>query len=275
MSSVKQNLTRSAELTDSDSARLDTEILLGHILGRPRTWLYTWPEYELTETEQRQFDELLQRRKSGEPVAHLTGEREFWSLSLKVNASTLIPRPETELLVETALALCPQPELRALDLGTGTGAIALALAAEKPDWQIVAAEKSADAAALAEENRRSLGFDNVQIVQSDWFINIAPQKFSLIVSNPPYVDAADPHLGEGDVRFEPRSALVAERAGLADIALIARESLEFLEPGGWLLVEHGWQQAEAVRGIFAAAAFKNIESRKDYSGWERITLGHR
>ncbi len=224
MSSVKQNLTRSTELTDSDSARLDTEILLGHILGRSRTWLYTWPEYELADSEQRQFDELLERRKNGEPVAHLTGEREFWSLPLKVNASTLIPRPETELLVETALALCPQEKLRALDLGTGTGAIALALASEKPGWRIVAAEKSSDALALAEENRRSLGLDNVQIVQSDWFTNIPPQKFDLIVSNPPYIDAADPHLRKGDVCFEPRSALVAEReaairSGAFDVAI--------------------------------------------------------
>ncbi|MFC6632621.1 peptide chain release factor N(5)-glutamine methyltransferase [Microbulbifer taiwanensis] len=275
MASVKENLSRSTELTASDSARLDTEILLGHILGRPRTWLYTWPEYELTETEQRQLDALLQRRINGEPVAHLTGEREFWSLSLKVNASTLIPRPETELLVETALALCPQEKLRALDLGTGSGAIALALASEKPGWQIVAAEKSADAATLAGENRRALGFENVQIVQSDWFTEIAPQKFDLIVSNPPYIDAADPHLGEGDVRFEPRSALVAQGEGLADIELIAREGIAYLEAGGWLLVEHGWQQAGAVREIFAAAGFNSIESRRDYTGWERITLGRR
>jgi len=275
MSSVKQNLNRSTELTDSDSARLDTEILLSHLLGRPRTWLYTWPEYELTEIEQRQFDQLLLRRKNGEPVAHLTGEREFWSLPLKVNASTLIPRPETELLVEIALQLCPGEKLRALDLGTGTGAIALALAAEKPGWRIMAAERSPDALALAEENRRSLGFDNVQVVQSNWFENIPSQKFDLIVSNPPYIDAADPHLGEGDVRFEPRSALVAGREGLADIEWIAQKSIEYLEAGGWLMVEHGWQQAEAVREIFAAAGFKNIESRKDYSGWERLTLGRK
>ncbi|SHF00689.1 release factor glutamine methyltransferase [Microbulbifer donghaiensis] len=275
MSTVKQNLARSAELAGSDSARLDVEVLLGHVLGRPRTWLYTWPEYELTVAEQGQFDALLARRHSGEPVAHLTGEREFWSLPLKVDASTLIPRPETELLVETALELCPQQQLRALDLGTGTGAIALALASERPGWQIVAAERSADAARLAEENRRSLGFDNVQIVRSDWFAQIAPQVFELIVSNPPYIDAADPHLEQGDVRFEPRSALVADREGLADIEHIAVRSVEFLTAGGWLLVEHGWQQAAAVRDIFAAAGFHNVESREDFSGWERLTLGQK
>lgn len=275
MTTVKQNLVRGTELADSDTARLDTEILLGHTLGRPRTWLYTWPEYQLTESEQQCFDELLKRRARGEPVAHLIGSREFWSLPLKVNPSTLIPRPETELLVETALELCPQETLHALDLGTGTGAIALALASEKPGWRIVAAEKSAEAMALAEENRRALGFDNVQILQSDWFAQIAPQQFDLIASNPPYIDAADPHLGEGDVRFEPRSALVAGREGLADIELIARQGIGYLSPGGWLIVEHGWQQATAVREIFAAAGLRNIESRRDYSGWERITLGSR
>ncbi|WP_193161341.1 peptide chain release factor N(5)-glutamine methyltransferase [Microbulbifer hainanensis] len=275
MSTVKENLTRSAELTGSDSARLDIEVLLGAVLGRSRTWLYTWPEYELSVAEQQSFDNLLQRRRHGEPVAHLTGEREFWSLALKVNASTLIPRPETELLVETALALCPGDRLRALDLGTGTGAIALALASERPGWDIVAAEKSADAVALAEENRRALQLDNVRIVQSDWFAQLPAQKFDLIVSNPPYIDAADPHLEQGDVRFEPRSALVAEDAGLADIQSIAQCSGEFLAAGGWLMVEHGWQQAASVRAIFAAAGLKDIESREDFSGWERITLGRK
>ncbi|MGL6160636.1 peptide chain release factor N(5)-glutamine methyltransferase [Microbulbifer sp.] len=275
MTSVKQNLARSAELADSDTARLDTEILLGHILGRPRTWLYTWPEYGLNEAEQAEFDALFERRKNGEPVAHLTGTREFWSLPLKVNPSTLIPRPETELLVETALELCPQETLHALELGTGTGAIALALASEKPGWRIVAAEKSAEAVALAEENRRSLKLDKVQILRSDWFAQIPPQQFDLILSNPPYIDAADPHLEEGDVRFEPRSALVAAREGLADIEWIAQKSIEYLQPGGWLIVEHGWQQAGAVREIFAVAGLNNIESRKDYSGWERLTLGRK
>ncbi|MFA0790726.1 peptide chain release factor N(5)-glutamine methyltransferase [Microbulbifer echini] len=275
MSSVKDNVARNVELTGSESARLDTEVLLGHILGRERTWLYTWPEYELSAAEQEAFDALLMRRKNGEPVAHLTGEREFWSLSLKVAPSTLIPRPDTELLVETALALCPQRALRALDLGTGTGAIALALASEQPGWQIVAVEKSPAALALAEENRLHLGFANVQVLASDWFSQLPSQRFSLIVSNPPYIDAADPHLAQGDVRFEPRSALVAQRQGLADIAKIALEADEFLEEGGWLLVEHGWQQAEAVREIFNAAGYRAVESRRDYSGWERITLGRK
>lgn len=275
MTTVKQNLSRGGELPDSDSARLDLEVLLAHLLGRSRTWLYTWPEYELSENEQRQFDDLLNRRAAGEPVAHLTGEREFWSLSLQVDASTLIPRPDTELLVETALALCPATPQRVLDLGTGTGAIALALASERPAWQLLAAEKSPRALALAERNRSNLGLDNVRVVESDWFAQIPPQTFDLIVSNPPYIDAADPHLGKGDVRFEPRSALVAGREGLADIEVIAAAAIDYLAPGGWLIVEHGWQQAPAVRVIFEDAGLVSIESRRDYGDRERLTLGRR
>ena len=275
MSSVRDNLRRTAELPESDSARLDLEVLLGHVLQKPRTWLYTWPEHELSGSAQQQFDSLLERRAGGEPVAHLVGEREFWSLPLKVDASTLIPRPETELLVEVALELCPQERSQVLDLGTGTGAIALALASERPGWQIVAAERSPQAVALAEQNREMLGFGNVEIIQSDWFAQVPPQEFDLIVSNPPYIDAADPHLSQGDVRFEPRSALVAKRSGLADIEQIAREALAYLAPEGWLVVEHGWQQAEPVREIFTRAGLRQVSSRNDYAGRQRLTIGRR
>lgn len=270
---VKQNLARTAELAASDSARLDLEVLLCHVLRRGRAWLYTWPEYELSESEQRGFDALLARRARGEPVAHITGTREFWSLPLKVNASTLIPRPETELLVEVALEVCAQGSARVLDLGTGTGAIALALASERPAWRILAAEQSPQAAALAEENRRDLKLRNVRILVSDWFAQVPRQSFDLILSNPPYIDAADPHLGEGDVRFEPRSALVAERGGLADIEEIAAKSPQYLAVGGWLAIEHGWQQAAQVRALFAAAGLGEVASRRDYGGRERVTLG--
>lgn len=275
MTSVRDNLRRTAELPDSDTARLDLEVLLGHVLQKPRTWLYTWPEHELSESAQQQFDRILERRAHGEPVAHLVGKREFWSLPLKVDASTLIPRPETELLVEVALELCPQPRAQVLDLGTGTGAIALALASERPGWQIVAAEKSPEAVALAEENRAALGLGNVQVLRSDWFALVPSQQFDLIVSNPPYIDAADPHLAEGDVRFEPRSALVAGRSGLADIEQIAGEALAYLAPEGWLVVEHGWQQAGPVRELFARAGLRQVSSRNDYAGRERLTLGRR
>ncbi|SDJ85110.1 peptide chain release factor N(5)-glutamine methyltransferase [Microbulbifer yueqingensis] len=275
MATIKENLTRSAELANSDSARLDTEVLLAHVLRKSRTWLYTWPEYELDEDEQNQFDRLLARRAAGEPVAHIVGRREFWSLDLKVDASTLIPRPETELLVETALELCPQQQLSALDLGTGTGAVALALASERPGWRVLAAEKSPRALELAKENLRALGLANVEVVRSDWFAGIPPQRFGLIVSNPPYIDAADPHLEQGDVRFEPRSALVAERQGLADIERIAAGCGDYLEEGGWLVVEHGWQQAAEARRIFTAAGLREVSSRDDHGGRERLTLGRK
>ncbi|WP_237054932.1 peptide chain release factor N(5)-glutamine methyltransferase [Microbulbifer sediminum] len=275
MATIKQNLARSGELEHSDSARLDIEVLLAHVLGRSRTWLYTWPEHQLAPGEQRQLDELLVRRAAGEPVAHIIGRREFWSLDLKVDASTLIPRPETELLVETALELCPREHLQVLDLGTGSGAIALALASERPGWHLLAVDKSAEALTLAEENRRALGLGNVELLQSDWFSAIPPRQFGLVVSNPPYIDAADPHLERGDVRFEPRSALVAERAGLADIERIATGCGAYLEAGGWLVVEHGWQQAAEARRIFTAAGLREVSSRDDYSGRGRLTVGRK
>lgn len=274
MASVKENLQRAIELRDSDSPRLDLEVLLCHLLGKSRAWLYTWPEHELDADQQAAFDQLIERRIAGEPVAHLTGQREFWSLPLKVNRSTLIPRPDTEVLVEAILELRPQESLRVLDLGTGTGALALALASEKPGWQVLAVDKMPAAVALAEENRQQLGLANVQVRQSDWFAGVPAQVFDVIVSNPPYIDALDPHLREGDVRFEPRSALVADEQGLADIRQIAVQARPFLAADGLLMVEHGWQQAEAVQKIFTEAGYRDVETRLDYAGRERLTLGY-
>ncbi|WP_160154321.1 peptide chain release factor N(5)-glutamine methyltransferase [Microbulbifer sp. ALW1] len=273
MATVKENLLRATELAHSDSPRLDLEVLLCHLLGKSRAWLYTWPEHPLDDTQQAAFDRLFQRRLAGEPVAHLTGSREFWSLPLKVNRATLIPRPDTEVLVETVLALCPEDNLSLLDLGTGTGAIALALASEKPGWQILALDKMPAAVALAEENRQQLGFANVRLLQSDWFAALADERFDVIVSNPPYIDPQDPHLREGDVRFEPLSALVAEEAGLADIRQIAADARGFFRGTGLLLVEHGWDQGKAARRIFSDADYTDVETRLDYAGRERITLG--
>ncbi|MCA0899249.1 peptide chain release factor N(5)-glutamine methyltransferase [Microbulbifer agarilyticus] len=273
MATVKENLQRAIELTDSDSPRLDLEVLLCHLLGKSRAWLYTWPEQPLSDDQQEEFEQLLERRVAGEPVAHLTGSREFWSLSLRVNRSTLIPRPDTEVLVETVLALCPQTTARLLDLGTGTGAIALALASEKKHWQITAVDTMPAAVALAEENRGALGFGNVQVLQSDWFSALGDATFDVIVSNPPYIDTQDPHLREGDVRFEPVSALVADEKGLADIRKIASQATAHLSENGLLLVEHGWEQGKAVRNIFSEYGYKDVETRLDYAGRERITLG--
>ena len=273
MATVKDNLLRAVELTESDSPRLDLEVLLCHLLGKSRAWLYTWPEHPLDDAQQAQFDALLKRRIAGEPVAHLTGSREFWSLPLKVNRSTLIPRPDTEVLVETVLALCPQDEAAVLDLGTGTGAIALALASEKSRWQITAVDTMPAAVALAEENRSRLGFANVRVLRSDWFSALHAQRFDVIVSNPPYIDTQDPHLRQGDVRFEPLSALVAEEQGLADIRRIAADGRDFLNDNGLLAVEHGWEQGRPVRKIITGLGYTDVETRLDYAGRERITLG--
>lgn len=277
--SVAQCLRRAPELAQvSDTARLDLELLLCQILERNRTWLYTWPEHILSESQQLEFERLLARRLVGEPLAHLTGRREFWSLSLQVDASTLIPRPDTESLVEATLecfAADSADQPRALlDLGTGTGAVALALASEKPQWRLIGLDLSPAAVELAERNRAELGFNNVEFLQSDWFSALsASDRFDAIVSNPPYIDPEDPHLGQGDLRFEPQSALVAEAEGLADLAWIIERASSFLRPGGWLLLEHGWEQAPEVRRLLNQAYYKDVETLRDLGGRERISCG--
>lgn len=278
--SIAHCLQRSGELADhSDSARLDLELLLCKVLEKPRAYLYTWPERILSEDELARFEALLAERKKGKPVAHLLGEKEFWSLNLRVNESTLIPRPETELLVEAALSLPLRDKASVLDLGTGTGAIALALASERPGWQLSAVDSSEEALRLARENCRQLALSNVNVMQSDWFAALGDalvdSAFDLIVANPPYIDVEDPHLQQGDLRFEPHSALVAGEQGLADLRHIANETGNHLLPGGWLLVEHGFEQGAAVRELFVAAGFQCVETRKDLGGRERLTLGRR
>ncbi|AVY98753.1 peptide chain release factor N(5)-glutamine methyltransferase [Lelliottia sp. WB101] len=262
-----------SELSNSESPRRDAEILLEHVTGKARTYLLAFGETLLTPEQEAQLAALLARRKTGEPVAHLTGEREFWSLPLYVSAATLIPRPDTECLVEQALARLPDGPCRILDLGTGTGAIALALASERPDCQVTAVDVMPDAVALAQRNLARLGFSNVQINQSSWFSALAQHAFEMIVSNPPYIDEHDPHLSQGDVRFEPLTALVAANDGLADIEHIITTAREYLVPGGWLLLEHGWTQGAAVRALFSAAGYASVETCRDYGGNERLTLG--
>lgn len=262
-----------SELAGGESPRRDAEILLEHVTGKARTFILAFGETKLTADQQAQLDELLARRKTGEPVAHLVGEREFWSLPLYVSAATLIPRPDTECLVEQALARLPATPARILDLGTGTGAIALALASERPDCQVTAVDVMPDAVALAQRNLERLGLPNVTVLQSSWFSALGDRQFETIVSNPPYIDEADPHLAEGDVRFEPRSALVAAEHGLADLSHIIIQSRQHLVSGGWLLLEHGWTQGEAVRALFLQAGFARVETCRDYGGNERLTLG--
>lgn len=268
-----ESLLHSAELPDSPTPRLDVELLLAAALSKPRSYLRTWPEHELDAAQQAAFEASLARRRNGEPVAYILGRQGFWSLDLEVAPHTLIPRPDTELLVETALELLPATPLAVLDLGTGTGAIALALASERPAWQVTGVDRVEDAVALAERNRQRLKLGNVSFVHSHWFSALVGQRYGLILSNPPYIRADDHHLGEGDVRFEPSSALVAGSDGLDDIRAIIRAASGHLLVGGWLLLEHGFDQAEDVRALLGAGGFGEVHSRCDLGGHERISLG--
>lgn len=270
----RQWLTQAiARLGACDSPRRDAEILLGHVTGKARTWILAFDETVLTAEQLAELEALLARRANGEPVAHLVGQREFWSLPLFISPATLIPRPDTECLVEQALVRLPQTACRILDLGTGTGAIALALASERADCKVTAVDFMPDAAALAARNAAHLALNNVTVLQSDWFSALKGQRFAMIVSNPPYIDEIDPHLAEGDVRFEPRTALVAADQGLADLAHIIREGRQYLLPNAYMLLEHGWKQGEAVRALFNEAGYLDVETCRDYGDNERLTLG--
>lgn len=268
-----QSLLNSVELPDSPTPRLDAELLLAQALGKSRGYLHTWPERELEASQHERYQAALARRRSGEPVAYILGRQGFWSLDLDVASHTLIPRPDTELLVETALALLPATPLHVLDLGTGTGAIALALACERPAWQVTGVDRVPEAVALAQGNGIRLQLANARFAESCWFSALAGQRFQLIVSNPPYIAAADPHLSQGDVRFEPSSALVAGIDGLDDIRLIIEQAPEHLLAGGWLLLEHGFDQAESVRELLVQRGFATVDSRRDLGGHQRISLG--
>ena len=272
MSTIAQLLALHCKL-DSVSARLDTELLIGHALGKDRSYLYSWPEKEVEAEIERRFTALFDRRMKGEPVAHILGYREFWSLTLAVNNSTLIPRPETETLIEWVTELGLPKCSRVLDLGTGSGAIALALAMENPDWEIDASDISSAAVALATENASRLQVENVRLQVSDWYQSVSAGAYDLIVSNPPYIRANDEHLQKGDLRFEPVSALVADNMGLADLEKIIAGAGAFLADGGWLLLEHGYEQAPAVRAMLKQFGFSGVLTRCDLSGNDRISGG--
>ncbi|WP_024595293.1 MULTISPECIES: peptide chain release factor N(5)-glutamine methyltransferase [Pseudoalteromonas] len=271
---LEQAIAAGADLLalSSESAKLDAQVLLLHILQEPRSYLFTWPEHALSDEQQSQFNVFIQRRLKGEPVAHITGLREFWSLSLEVNATTLIPRPDTETLVEQALEIALPATAKVLDLGTGTGAIALALGSEMPSWQITAVDRVSDAVALATRNQQRLAINNVHVKQSNWFSELHGEKFNLIVTNPPYIESSDIHLNQGDVRFEPLSALVADDCGMSDIKQIITQSRDYLSSNGYLLIEHGFEQGEAVRHFFEKMAFVNIKTVKDLGNNDRVTL---
>jgi len=267
------SLLRAADLPDSPTARLDAELLLAAALGKSRSFLHTWPERIVPSDAALKFAEYLQRRRGGEPVAYILGQQGFWKLDLEVAPHTLIPRPDTELLVEAALELLPATPAKVLDLGTGSGAIALALASERPAWSVTAVDRVLEAVALAERNRQRLHLNNATVLSSHWFSALEGQRFQLIISNPPYIASADPHLVEGDVRFEPASALVAGVDGLDDLRLIVAQAPDYLEAGGWLMLEHGYDQAEAVRDLLQIRGFEEVHSRTDLGGHQRISLG--
>ncbi|MBZ5489115.1 peptide chain release factor N(5)-glutamine methyltransferase [Halomonas aquamarina] len=277
LDALLQKAARRLQAAGSASPRLDAEVLLAYVTGHDRTWLYTWGDRECPPWEHARFDALIAARIQGQPVAYLTGEREFWGLKLATSKDTLIPRPDTETLVEAALRRVATRKGRLLDLGTGTGAIALAFASEQPGWQVYGVDLRPGAVALAQRNAETLALNNARFMQSNWFsaFEKGGERFDLIVSNPPYIAADDPHLHQGDVRFEPTSALVADTGGLADLLYLVGAARDYLADAGWLMLEHGYRQAASVRAALAEAGYQAIESIRDLSGHERITLGRR
>ncbi len=262
------------QLSNRSSATLEAELLLAQVLDVERSFFYSNPESELSWAQLDRFKLLLQRRLDGEPVAYLLGQQEFWSLALKVSAATLIPRPETELLVELALAKLPANEpCRVADLGTGSGAIALALASERASWQVSATDISADALLVAEENRQAHHLENVILCQGEWLAALQG-KFHALVSNPPYIAADDEHLSAGDCRFEPSLALTPGGDGMAAFRQISAQAGEYLLPGGLLMFEHGFDQADQVQCMLLAAGMVNINTHQDLEGKDRVTIGY-
>ena len=259
---------------DASTARIEVQSLLQHVLQVPRAYLLAHPERIPDVKQLASYEALLSRRLQGEPVAYLLGEREFFGLNFKVTPATLIPRSDTELLVELALQRPPQGKAcSVLDLGTGSGAIALAIAHTRPDVAVTAVDASEAALEVARENARRMGVANVRFLRSDWFSALDGQRFDLIVSNPPYVATGDVHLTQGDVRFEPLSALASGADGLDDIRSIVSRAEAYLEHGGWLLLEHGYDQAARVRDIFQQNKFESIFSVKDIAGIDRVSGG--
>lgn len=277
MSTLRELLARAraALAGEVDDPLLDAQVLLAHVLGRDRSWLYAWPEHAPSTAQAAAFEALLQARLNGAPVAHLTGEREFWSIALQVTPQTLIPRPETEQLVEIALARDLPAGARILDLGTGSGAIALVVARERPDWDVTAVDRSPEALAVARGNADRLHLDNVRFLRSDWFADLpGGPGYDLILGNPPYIAADDPHLSIGDVRFEPAGALVAGNDGLEDLFHLIDTAPRHLAAGGSLWLEHGCQQGPAVAQRLQQRGFVAIATHQDFAGHPRHSGGY-
>jgi release factor glutamine methyltransferase len=276
VTTIKAVLLEAADLLQpsTDTALLDAEILLAQTLGKNRAYLRAWPERELTAAQTETFKQLVSQRQQGQPIAYLIGTREFWSRGFLVTPDVLIPRPETELLIELSLNLIPNNQaFKILDLGTGSGIIAITLAAECPNAVITACDISPAALAVAQTNAKAHQLTNLQFIESHWFNHITDTSYDLIVSNPPYLAKNDPHLQEGDLRFEPLKALVAAKDGLADINTIVKTANNHLRTGGYLMVEHGYNQANQVQEIFAAYNYQEVKTHYDLAGQARVTLG--
>ncbi len=260
--------------SSSDTPQLDAELLCMHVLKKHRAFLYAYGDKCLTHLEINQLERLVKKRIEGVPIAYLMGRREFYSREFEVNEATLIPRPETELLVSTALELLKSSKvLNVLELGVGSGAIAITLAKEKPHWHILAVDQCKQALAIAEKNRDAHAAKNVALIHSNWFDAVLEKSFDLIISNPPYLAESDPHQHQGDVKFEPKNALLSGVAGLDDLKHIIQTAPDYLAPGGLLLLEHGYTQGEAVRLLLLQAGYQNAQTWKDINQLDRVTGG--
>jgi release factor glutamine methyltransferase len=267
-------VTVAQALSRSGLIPLDARILLGHVLSKDRAWIAAHRDAAVDVTQLRTFESLSRRRRDGEPVAYLTGRREFYSLDLQVNADVLIPRPETELLVELALErIASASPARVLDLGTGCGAVALAIARERPRATVIGVDVSPAAIPIAQSNAENLGISNARFVESNWYDAVTDGRFDTIVANPPYIAADDPHLTEGDLRFEPRGALTPGGDGLAAIRVLVAGAGSRLRHGGWFLTEHGYDQADAVQALLGRGGLSEVQTRRDLAGQPRVTFG--
>jgi release factor glutamine methyltransferase len=274
--SIASLLAQAAGILGTQSARLEAEVLLAACLDRPRSHLHAWPERRVEPPRQERFAALISRRAGGEPIAYLLGQREFWSLPLTVTPDTLIPRPETETLVALAIERMPRDgPLRIADLGTGSGAIALAIARERPCSEVIASDISTATLSVAKGNAGRLGLGNVRFVCGSWCRPFAADAFDFILSNPPYVAESDPHLREGDLRFEPRTALAAGPLGMDELRRIVPGAQECLRRDGWLIVEHGYDQGDRVMQIMRAQGFRELSDHADAAGLSRVAIGRR
>jgi release factor glutamine methyltransferase len=269
---IEQALAFARQQLVSEDANVDSAVLLCHVLNCNQTYLLTWPDKFLSEQQQTQFEQMLAERKQGKPVAYITGERGFWSLDLMVTEATLIPRPDTECLVELALTKI-NPKQTIVDIGTGSGAIALAIAKESPQCEVVAADYSMPALLVAQQNAKRNNVQNVHFIHADWLHSFAENSIDIVVSNPPYIEHNDPHLQQGDVRFEPLTALASGVDGLDDIRTIVQQAAYCLQTQGWLLIEHGYHQSQQVQDLFLEHGFTQVSGHQDFGGNDRVVIG--